>query len=487
MTTAATRTDLEERRERWRAEVARSRDRRVGAGSANTRSIIRILRKVVLEGSRVLQFGCGTGEVLAALRPSHGVGVEIAPECVQAARSDHESDHESSAARRGTLEFVEADPERFVREESFDYVVVSDLLLDCFDVDELLGSVQRSCSPSTRVVLTNYSQVWRPILKFARLLGLAHPRFGNTWFSPADLRAALDRTGFELVHDSPETLVPIDVPVIAPLANRFLAKLPILRAFCLHRLMVARPAPARPAQPPSVTVVVPARNESGNIQRILDEMPQMGAFTEVIFVEGNSTDDTWEVLQKKVAERNDPLVRLLKQPGKGKGDAVRAGFAEARGDILMILDADLTVPAEMLPRFYDAVASGHAEFANGTRLVYRMDEKAMQFLNLIANHFFARAFTFVLGQPVRDTLCGTKVLSKKNYERLVRNRAYFGDFDPFGDFDLLFGAARLQLRIRDIPIRYRERVYGETNISRFRHGILLFRMLGVAAMKLKFR
>lgn len=484
MTTVATRTDLEERRERWRAEIARSRDRRVGADSPNTRSIVRFLRKVVLEGSRVLQYGCGSGEVLAALRPAHGVGVEIAPECVQAARTAFGAAGRPGA---GALEFVEADPERFVRDEGFDYVVVSDLLLDCFDVDELLGSVRRSCAPSTRVVVTNYSQVWRPILKFARTLGLAHPRFGNTWFSPTDLRAALERSGFEIVQDSPETLLPIDVPLLGPLANRFLAKLPILRAFCLHRMMVARPAPERPAQPPSVTVVVPARNESGNIQRILDEMPQMGSFTEVIFVEGNSTDDTWEVLQKKVGERDDPLIRLLKQPGKGKGDAVRAGFAAARGDILMILDADLTVPAEMLPRFYEAVASGHAEFANGTRLVYRMDEKAMQFLNLIANHFFARAFTFVLGQPVRDTLCGTKVLSKANYERLVRNRAYFGDFDPFGDFDLLFGAARLQLRIRDIPIRYRERVYGETNISRFRHGILLFRMLGVAAMKLKFR
>jgi ubiquinone/menaquinone biosynthesis C-methylase UbiE len=485
MTTLSTRTDLEERRERWRAEIARSRDRRVGADSANTRSIVRFLRKVVLEGSRVLQYGCGSGEVLAALRPSHGVGVEIAPECVQAARAAH--GEVAGSGNTATLEFVEADPERFVREDSFDYVVVSDLLLDCFDVDELLGSVRASCAPSTRVVVANYSQVWRPILKLARALGLAHPRFGNTWFSPTDLRAALERSGFEIVHDSPETLVPIDIPLVAAFANRFLAKLPILRAFCLHRMMVARPAPARPAQPPSVTVIVPARNESGNIQRILDEMPQMGSFTEVIFVEGNSTDDTWDVLQRKVGERNDPLIRLLKQPGKGKGDAVRAGFAAARGDILMILDADLTVPAEMLPRFYDAVASGHAEFANGTRLVYRMDEKAMQFLNLIANHFFARAFTFVLGQPVRDTLCGTKVLTKTNYERLVRNRAYFGDFDPFGDFDLLFGAARLQLRIRDIPIRYRERVYGETNISRFRHGILLFRMLGVAAMKLKFR
>jgi glycosyltransferase involved in cell wall biosynthesis len=180
-------------------------------------------------------------------------------------------------------------------------------------------------------------------------------------------------------------------------------------------------------------------------------------------------------------------VRLIRQPGKGKGDAVRAGFAQAKGDILMILDADLTVPAEMLPRFYEVISSGYADFANGTRLVYRMDGRAMQFLNLLANHFFAWAFSYVLGQSVRDTLCGTKVMRRSLYERIAANRSYFGNFDPFGDFDLLFGAARLSAKIADVPIRYRERVYGETNISRFRHGLMLFRMLGVAAVKLKFR
>jgi glycosyltransferase involved in cell wall biosynthesis len=219
----------------------------------------------------------------------------------------------------------------------------------------------------------------------------------------------------------------------------------------------------------------------------MSEIPEMGSFTEVLFVEGNSTDDTWDVLEQAIKDCDNPLYRLIKQPGKGKGDAVRAGFSEARGDILMILDADLTVPAYMLPRFYDAVASGRAEFANGTRLVYQMDDRAMRFLNLLGNHFFAKAFTYVMGQPIRDTLCGTKVLTRRSYEKIAQNRSYFGDFDPFGDFDLLFGASRLNLKILDIPIRYRERVYGDTNISRFRHGLLLFRMLFVGARKIKFR
>jgi hypothetical protein len=377
--------------------------------------------------------------------------------------------------------------ESFEVEGEFDVILASDVILDCYDVDSLLDSIARSASPDTRIVLTNYSQLWRPLLKLLRTLGLAKPRFGKTWFSPADLRAALYRRGYEVISETPEVLLPLQVPVVSAVANRLLSRLPVFRSFCLHRVFVARRTATPMAGKPSVTVLVPARNEAGHVSRLMSEIPQMGSFTEVIFVEGNSTDDTWEVLERAVAERNDPNVRLMKQPGKGKGDAVRAGFAVARGDILMILDADLTVPAEMLPRFYEAIVEGRAEFANGTRLVYGMDAQAMRLLNLAGNQFFAWAFSYVLGQPVRDTLCGTKVLTRKSYEKIVANRNYFGDFDPFGDFDLLFGAARLQLRILDIPIRYRDREYGETNISRFRHGLLLFRMLGVAARKLKFR
>ena len=477
-------TDLDARRRTWIEGVASSRRRQTTRLSQHTKTLTKLLQQLVVPHSRILQLGCGKGHVLAALRPAHGVGVEIAHENVKEATESHANEKEPGKL---DLEFIEADPEHFRSREPFDYVIASDLLNDCFDVDDLLQSVYECCQPYTRVVITNYSQLWRPVLKLARFLGLAHPRFGDTWFSPEDLQAALSRNRFEVISDSPETLLPIQIPLVTGIANRLLARLPFLRSFCLHRVILARALfpPADPA--PSVTVLVPARNEAGNIERILAEVPEMGAFTELIFVEGNSTDNTWAVLEKAVAERNCPNVRLLKQPGKGKGDAVRHGFAAARGDILMILDADLTVPAEMLPRFYNAVASGHAEFANGTRLVYRMDEKAMQFLNLLANHFFAHAFTFVLSQPVRDTLCGTKALSRRSYEKIVAQREYFGDFDPFGDFDLLFGAARLGLRIRDIPIRYRERVYGETNISRFRHGIMLFRMLWIAALKLKFR
>jgi glycosyltransferase involved in cell wall biosynthesis len=235
-----------------------------------------------------------------------------------------------------------------------------------------------------------------------------------------------------------------------------------------------------------VTVVVAARNEEGNIRELFDRVPSMGAGTELIFVEGGSKDDTWGAIEREISRRPDVEAKLFKQPGKGKGDAVRAGFREATGEVLMILDADMTVAPEELPRFYQAWRSGKAEFVNGVRLVYPMDDHAMRFFNQLGNKFFSLAFTWLLGQSIKDTLCGTKVLSRRHYEVIAANRGYFGEIDPFGDFDLIFGAAKYNLKIVDLPIRYHERVYGQTNIDRWSHGMLLFRMVLKATRKIKF-
>lgn len=468
-------SDFEKRKLLWHREVASCRLARWSSSAAYQRVRWRMLATIVPPDCRVLHVGCGDGSVLSILAASRAVGIEASAELAAIARQRHPG----IEVRQGSLE-------NFATEEKFDFILVDNVLLDCFDVDELLESTAKACHAGTRVLLTNYSQLWRPILELLRFFRLARPRFGNSWLSPEDLRSGLSRRGFEIISSRSEVLLPLEIPWLTAFMNRFLARLPLFRNLCLHHILIARRKIRPTPSVPSVSVIVPARNEAGNISRLMREIPSMGAWTEVIFVEGNSTDETWATLEKAVREKNDPLFRLIQQPGQGKGDAVRAGFSLAKGDILMILDADLTTPAETLPRFYDVVARGHADFANGTRLVYGMDERAMQLLNLLANHFFAQAFTFVLGQPIRDTLCGTKAFSKKLYEKIALNRAYFGDFDPFGDFDLLLGAARLHAKIDNIPIRYRERTYGKTNISRFQHGFLLIKMLRIAATKLKF-
>jgi glycosyltransferase involved in cell wall biosynthesis len=260
------------------------------------------------------------------------------------------------------------------------------------------------------------------------------------------------------------------------------------KLLALTNVIVALPKAQRGplSEEPLVSVVIPARNESGNIPHIFTRTPEMGRGVELVFVEGHSKDDTFAAIEKAIADHPERRCKLLQQTGVGKGDAVRTGLAQASGDVLMILDADLTVPPEDLPRFYEVLCSDKGEFVNGVRLVYPMEKQAMRFLNLVGNKFFSLTFSWLLGQPIKDTLCGTKALRKADYERIAANRAHFGDFDPFGDFDLLFGAAKLNLKIVEVPIRYRERTYGTTNIQRWKHGWLLLKMVLFAARRIKF-
>lgn len=369
-----------------------------------------------------------------------------------------------------------------------DYVLLTGIIHYERDIQSLLATIRSQMNPSGRLVLVYYSALWRPVMRVAARLGFRTTKSEPNWVAHEDVDNLLLLTDFEVVRRDSKILAPLNIPLLSYFANRWLAPLPVFRIFSLAQIVVARPIPVRPESPrPSVSIVVPARNEEGNIKQILERIPAMGPQDEVIFVEGNSTDDTWAEIKRMEASYRGPLrIKTAQQKGKGKGDAVRLGFDLAENEFLMILDADVTVPPEDLPRFYEAIVSGKGEFINGSRLVYPMERQAMRFLNLIGNKFFAFAFSFVLGQRFKDTLCGTKVLSREAYLRLARNRAYFGNFDPFGDFDLIFGAARMGLKIVEVPIRYRERTYGETNISRWRHGWLLLVMLMFSARRIKF-
>jgi hypothetical protein len=366
--------------------------------------------------------------------------------------------------------------------ESFDIIILSDLVNDLWDVQRVLEQIKRLCTPRTRIIINFYSRLWQFALSAAQALNLATSNLYQNWLTRDDVNSLLNLAGFETIRATHEVLWPLP---LGGFANRFLVRLWPFNQLALSNFMIARPMPER-AEEPKVSVVIAARNEAGNIKSILERTPKMGRETQIVFVEGHSRDDTYASIEHEIASHPSTPSLLLKQPGIGKADAIRAGFEKATGDILMILDADLTVPPEDLPRFYEAIVSGRGEFINGVRLVYPMEKEAMQTLNFFGNKFFSMAFSWLLGQPVKDTLCGTKVLYKKDYELIAANRSYFGDFDPFGDFDLIFGAAKLNLKIVDLPIRYRERTYGSTNISRWKHGVLLLRMVAFAARRIKF-
>jgi ubiquinone/menaquinone biosynthesis C-methylase UbiE len=437
-----------------------------------------IYKFLIPAGKRVLELGSGSGDLLAALKPSVGVGIDLSSKRVQQASAKHPH-----------LSFIHGDAHDLsLPQQQFDFVVLSDLINELWDVQHVFELIRAVCHRRTRLIINTYSRAWDLPLRVARGLQLAQPTLDQNWFTVQDTENLLRLAGFEPMRAWPEVLWPIKTPVIEPLYNKYFAKIWPLRHLALSNFIMARPAAGTEEQTPAykVSVVVPARNEAGNIGAILDRTPEMGAGVELVFVEGHSSDDTWQVIQDEVARRPEKNCVLLQQTGRGKGDAVRLGFQKATGDILMILDADMTVPPEDLPRFCDALIQGHADFVNGVRLVYPMENNAMRPLNLVGNKFFSLVFSWLLDQPIKDTLCGTKVMFAEDYRAIAANRAKLGDFDPFGDFDLIFGAAMLNMRIVDMPVRYRERTYGETNIQRFRHGWMLLQMVAFAARRIKF-
>jgi SAM-dependent methyltransferase len=434
----------------------------------------RYLRFLIPERLRVLEVGCGLGDQLAALKPSRGVGLDLSPAMVAEA-----------ARRHPELEFRVGGIEALKEDEVFDVILLVDVIGHLFDVEETLKGLRRFTTSSTRLVIAYYNFLWEPALRLAERLGLKMPQQQQNWLSPSDIRNLLRLADYEVVKAENRLLCPKQIPVLATLLNRYVAFLPGINRLCLAQYVVARVHGAHERKEYTVSIVIPCRNEKGNIEAAVARLPRFGMRQEIIFVDGHSTDGTLEEIHRVMARYPDHDIQVLTQDGKGKGDAVRKGFAKATGDILMILDADLTMPPEDLPKFYGAIAGGKGEFINGSRLVYPMEEQAMRFLNLLGNKFFSMVFSWLLGERIKDTLCGTKVLFRKDYERIAANRAYFGDFDPFGDFDLLFGASKLNLKILEVPIRYQERTYGTTNIHRFQHGWLLLKMTVYGFFRLK--
>lgn len=381
-------------------------------------------------------------------------------------------------------------PYENIHREKPDYIVISNLIHYERDIQGLLFDIHKLCHKDTRLLLTYYSALWRPLTYIASKLNLRSKVSELNWIGHEDIKNLLELESFELIRLDLRVLIPLYIPFISSFCNRFLAHLPFIKNFCLLNLAIARPLFPKEEKlflNPSVSIVIPARNEEGNIINIIKRIPIMGPKDEIIFIEGNSTDNTWSTIQRaQETYKLDRRIVIAQQEGKGKGDAVRKGFDLASNEILMILDADITVPPEDLLKFYRAINDNKGEFINGSRLVYPMQEEAMQFLNLIGNKFFAMAFSYVLGQRFKDTLCGTKAITRLNYKKLSKNRSFFGEFDPFGDFDLIFGAARMGLKIIEIPICYAERSYGKTNISRWHHGTILLAMLIFSAKKIRF-
>lgn len=456
--------------------VAEERAKWRKKGAYYHRELERYFQFLIPPNSLVLEIGCGTGELLASLRPSRGLGIDFSPKMIEVARRNFPD-----------LEFQVGDLEDLRITETFDYILIGNVIGHVDDIQNALEQLKKVCNPDTRIIIVYFNYLWEPILKFAEAVGLRMKRPEQHWLPLEDIENLLRLNDFEGIKKGYRFLCLVYIPFISAFLNKFLVNMPFFWRLSLNEIIVARiPGARKDLNKVTSSVIIPCRNEKGNIEKAIQRTPEMGEHIEFIFVEGHSEDGTLEECYRVQKAYPDKEIKVIVQDGIGKGDAVRKGFSQAKGDVLMILDADLTVAPEELPKFFEAITSGKGEFINGTRLVYQMERQAMRRLNLMGNKFFSLAFTYLLEQRLRDTLCGTKVLWSVDYEKIVAGREYFGDFDPFGDFDLLFGAAKLNLKIVEIPIKYRERTYGASQIDRFRHGWLLMKMTLFALRKLKF-
>lgn len=439
--------------------------------------IEKISQFYVSPGAKVLEVGVGLGHLLAAVKPGQGTGIDLNPQAIEAAQS-----------RFPQLDLAVGNGEESLPKGEFDYILLANTASQFTNIQKAFQNLLQVATPETRIILIYHNPAWELILRLATLIGQRMPMPPLNWLNREDLTNLMNLAGLDVVATGKRLLLPKRIPLLSGLVNRYIAPLPLINSLCLTEYMIARPQ-ANPNQPlhHTCSVIIPARNEAGNIESCVTRMPKLGAHTEIIFIEGHSSDHTWAEIQRVQAKYGQAWdIKIAQQTGKGKGDAVRLGFEMATGDVLMILDADLTVQPEDLVQFYDAVASGRCEMANGCRLIYPVSSQAMPWLNRMANRFFAWLLSYLLNTRIKDSLCGTKVLSRKNYQRLAANRVYFGDFDPFGDFDLLFGAAKLGLKIQDIPVRYFPRSYGSSNIQHVKEGLVLLKMCLYAARKIKF-
>jgi glycosyltransferase involved in cell wall biosynthesis/ubiquinone/menaquinone biosynthesis C-methylase UbiE len=476
--------------------LAPSRDRWYARSGYYHRHLEATVRSIVPPHSKVLELASGTGNLLASLQPSRGLGIDLSPQSVRIAQGNHPE-----------LEFVVGDAESFeLPGEKFDYVIASDLVGELEDIAAMLDCVRSVSHENTRLILTFHNPALEGVLRVSQRLGLSMVPARQNWVGRLTMQTLLGLADYHVDAVRHSMLMPKHVPLVAEFLNGSLSGRRAFRYIDLVNVIVARPEMPRPqAESLSVTVLIPCRNEIGNIEPAVERMPEMGSHTEILFVDGHSTDGTKEKIEEVIEKYGGlrDIKLLLQVPDAdysrpkadpdaptvmlrlGKGDAVRKGFDVAQGEVLMILDADLTVPPEDLPRFLDPIAKGKADFINGTRLVYPMEDRAMKFVNYLGNWFFSVLFTWLLEQPIRDTLCGTKAVRRSDYQRIKAGRAHFGEFDPFGDFDLLFGAARSGLRITEVPVRYRRRVAGVSKVRVSQHGWLLAAMSLVGFRRLK--
>jgi ubiquinone/menaquinone biosynthesis C-methylase UbiE len=414
------------------------------------------LKMAVRPDSRVLEIGCATGENLASTRPSAGVGIDINPKMIKIAKEKFPQHT-----------FIQSSIEDFQHPEKFDYIIMIDLVDHAYDIIDIFEGIYKFCHPTTKIIITAINPWWEPVLSFMQKIRAKIPEGPHNFIEKRNLSKIIELLDFSVNYFGYMLLFPIYIPILSFLANRIGTRIWGINKLSFVQYAVLRPLSRnRNDLEMGCSVVIPCYNEAGNIEEAVRRIPKMGRETEIIIVDDGSTDQTADIARRLM--KGYPNLKFIQHgSNKGKGFAVKQGFDSSAQEILMILDADMSVAPEELPRFFAPLNKGICDFVNGTRMIYPMEKQAMRFLNLLGNKIFSLIMTFIVGQHLTDTLCGTKALYKKNYRCIKMG------LDRWGDFDLLFGAAKSGNRIAEVPIHYMSRKTGESKMKTLKHGLHL--------------
>ncbi len=470
---------LNERRKKIREknnEMGKFRSKWIKRNPYFYKQLLKTLKFVIEENAKILHIRCGNGFILNELNPKIGIGIDDSETLIQQAKSDYTHlqffDHNSESS----LPFS----------QMFDYILISSIE-DIVDVESVLENVKNHAHAHTRIVIINYNFLWTPLVKFAEKIRIKMPLKQHNWITDNDLNTFLQLSNYDIVTRKKIILIPYNIPIFSWIFNRFLARLPLVKHFGLMTITTTRPLFDESPQEYSVSVIIPCKNEAGNIEDAVKRVPEMGKHTEIIFCDDKSTDGTPEIVREMMKKYPQRDIKLYDGPGISKSENVWVGFDQAQGDILMILDADLTVIPEELPYFYQAISKRRGEYINGSRLVYPMHNKAMKLFNIFGNKFFSIFFSYILDSSIKDTLCGTKVLWRLDYQRIKTIRHSWGVRDRWGDYELIFGANKFNLKHLDLPVHYYERTYGETKMTGvLKNGWIMLKMSFAALFKIKF-
>lgn len=426
--------------------------------------IQRLLKFLIPPGKSILYFGCYREDVIYSLDASSSVVI------------NEEVDERIS--KNKSVEFVHCKYHLYNPQQEYDYIILDTVIGKTENINLLLRNISSACSSHTRIIIHQENYLWRPLLNFAASFGLKKQEKTQNWLSIKDVETYLETAGFESTRVYKKNIFPLKAGFLGPILNHFFSTIPVLDFLKLDQFIVGRfnKPFTQLKSSSSLSICLTVKDEEHNIEPIVSSLPVLCENQEILFVEGNSTDNTAKEIERMKMLFPHKNIRLIKQPGKGQGDAIHTGFKEAKGEIIILYEGDGTSEPYDIQYFYEAIEAGRFEFIEGSRFVYPLSHKCMPLANKIGNVVFAKWFSFFLNQRTTDVLSGIKAIRKKDYEKIYNTWGFLGIPDPFGDFELLFGSARYGLKIGEIPIRYKPRVFGESKTSVFKHGWYLLKM-----------